>query len=158
MFKSLDDVFNLYEICKFTAFSGRKDTLSCKWTRTQNHLFHKRTLNHLTKLAYWPNSWEFVYELNGSGFESSCSHLNFRFCACFEEWVPWHSSNYRVWIHSEMRVTWRQHTVKSICIFDFFWMWNHIKFIKFLKGRLNLNKHFNVWVSFCWQHMHSCNN
>ena len=56
MFKSLDDVFNLYEICKFTAFSGRKDTLSCKWTRTQNHLIHKRTLNHLTKLAYWPNS------------------------------------------------------------------------------------------------------
>ena len=104
MFKSLDDVFNLYEICKFTAFSGRKDTLSCKGTRTQNHLIHKRTLNHLTKLAYWPNSWEFVYELNGSGFESSCSHLNFRFCACFEEGVPWHSGNYSVWIHSEMRM------------------------------------------------------
>ena len=40
-----------------------------------------------------------------SRFESSCGHLNFRFCACFEQGVPWHSGNYRVWIHSEMR-TW----------------------------------------------------
>ena len=23
----------------------------------------------------WPNGWLFVYELSGSGFESSCSHL-----------------------------------------------------------------------------------
>ena len=22
----------------------------------------------------WPNGWVFVYELSGSGFESSCSH------------------------------------------------------------------------------------
>ena len=39
------------------------------------------------------------------GFKSSCSHLNFRFQACFEEGVPWHSGTYRVWIHSETR-TW----------------------------------------------------
>ena len=25
--------------------------------------------------VYWPNGWVFVYELSGSGFESSCSHL-----------------------------------------------------------------------------------
>ena len=43
----------------------------------------------------------FVYEPSGCGFESSCSHLNFRFRACFEQGVPWHSGNYRVWIHSE---------------------------------------------------------
>ena len=54
----------------------------CNWTRTQNHLLLKRTLI-------------------GSGFESSCSHLNFRFRACFEQGVPWHSGNYRVWFHSE---------------------------------------------------------
>ena len=24
----------------------------------------------------WPNGWVFVYKLSGSGFESSCSHLN----------------------------------------------------------------------------------
>ena len=24
----------------------------------------------------WPNGWVFLYELSGSGFESSCSHLN----------------------------------------------------------------------------------
>ena len=45
----------------------------------------------------WPSGWVFVYELCGSGFKSSCSHLNFRFCAWFEQGVPWHSGNYRVW-------------------------------------------------------------
>ena len=35
--------------------------------------------------------WVFVYELSGSGFESSCCHLNFRFRPCFEQGVPWDS-------------------------------------------------------------------
>ena len=43
----------------------------------------------------------FVCELTGCGFESSCSHSNFRFWACFEQGVLWHSGNYGVWIHSE---------------------------------------------------------
>ena len=43
----------------------------------------------------------FICELTGCGFESSCSHSNFRFWACFEQGVLWHSGNYRVWIHSE---------------------------------------------------------
>ena len=45
----------------------------CNWNRTCNHLVH-----------------------NGCGFESSCSHLNFRFCTCLE-----FSGNHRVWIYSE---------------------------------------------------------
>ena len=49
----------------------------CNWNRNQNHLVRKRTLNHLAKLIWpvWPNGWVFVYELSGSGFESSYSHL-----------------------------------------------------------------------------------
>ena len=39
----------------------------------------------------WLNGWVFVYKLSGCGFESSCSHLNFRFHICFEQGVPWHS-------------------------------------------------------------------
>ena len=35
--------------------------------------------------------------------QPSCNHLNFRFRACLEQGVPWHSGNYRVWIHSETR-------------------------------------------------------
>ena len=46
-------------------------------------------------------------------FESSCSHLNFRFRACFEQGVPWHSGNYRVWIHSETR-TWHNKNIQLI--------------------------------------------
>ena len=75
----------------------------CNWTRTHKHLVRKRPV--------WPNGWVSVYEPNVSGFESSWSHLNFRFRACFEQGVPWHLGNYRVWIHSENPyVTWQQHT------------------------------------------------
>ena len=49
------------------------------------------------------NSCVFLNELSGSGFESGCSHLNFRFCTCFQEGVPWDWGNYTVWIHSETR-------------------------------------------------------
>ena len=52
----------------------------------------------------WLNGWAFIYELKGCGFKSSCSHLDFRFCAYFEQEVSWHSGNYRVWIHSETRM------------------------------------------------------
>ena len=58
----------------------------------------------------WRNGWVFVYKLIGSGFESSCSHLNFRFRTCFEQGVPWHSGNYRAWIHSEMHTWHEEHT------------------------------------------------
>ena len=33
----------------------------------------------------WLNVWVFVYELSGCGFESRCSHSNFRYCTCFRK-------------------------------------------------------------------------
>ena len=60
----------------------------CNGLRTHNHLVHKRTLNHLAKLAIWLKSCVFINELSGSGFECRYSHLNFRYCACFEQEVP----------------------------------------------------------------------
>ena len=59
--------------------------------------------------------WVFVYELSGCGFESRCSHLNFRFRACSEQGVPWHSGNYRVWIRSETR-TWHDNNIQSFSV------------------------------------------
>ena len=43
-----------------------------------------------------PKTTQFLNELSGCEFESSCSHLNFRFRACFEQFLqlPWHSGNY----------------------------------------------------------------
>ena len=38
--------------------------------------------------------WVLVYKLSGCGFG---------FRACFEQGVPWHSGNYRMWIHFETR-------------------------------------------------------
>ena len=54
----------------------------------------KQKLNHLC---------QFGQMIECSGFESSCSHLNFRFRAYFEQGVPWHSGNYGMLIHSETR-------------------------------------------------------
>ena len=59
----------------------------------------------------WLNGWVFVYKLNGFGFESSWSHLNFRFSAGFEQGVPWHSGNYSVDSPWNTHVTWQKHTV-----------------------------------------------
>ena len=64
----------------------------------------------------WLNGWVFIYKLNDCGFESRCSHLNFRFRACFEQGVPWHSGNYRVWIHSETR-TWHDKNIQLKFLF-----------------------------------------
>ena len=69
----------------------------------------------------WPvslNCWVFVYELSGCGFESSCSHLNFRFWACFKQGVPWHLGKYSVWIHYEMH-TWHDKNIQSVRLFLF---------------------------------------
>ena len=61
--------------------------------------------------SIWPNGWVLVH-LSGCRFESCCSHLNFRYCTCFEQGVPWHSGKYGVWIHSEMR-TWHDKNIQA---------------------------------------------
>ena len=53
---------------------------------------------------FWLNGLVFVYELRLCGFQSRYCHLNFRYRAYFELGVSQHSGNYRVYIHSEMRM------------------------------------------------------
>ena len=60
----------------------------------------------------WPNGWVFVYELSGCWFESRCNHLIFRYGASFEQGIPWHSGNCRVWIHSQTRM-WHDQNIQS---------------------------------------------
>ena len=46
----------------------------------------------------WLNGLALVYELSGCGFESSSSHLNLIFYACFQQGLPCHFWNrYMVW-------------------------------------------------------------
>ena len=76
----------------------------------------------MTATGLEPKTTWFVYELSGCGFESRCSHLNFKYCACFEQEVPLHSGNYRMWIHSETR-TWHDKNIQlhnSTWIFHIF--------------------------------------
>ena len=66
-------------------------------TYSQMHLLHKCSQHNSIIWSVWLNVKVFVYESNGCGFESRCYHLkNFRYCACFEQGVPWHSNNYMV--------------------------------------------------------------
>ena len=80
-------------------------------TYSQMHRTDKYSQHSSIICPVWLNGWVFVYELSGCGFESSCSHLNFRLRACFAQGVPWHSGNYRVWIHSETR-TWHDKNIQ----------------------------------------------
>ena len=43
----------------------------CQMHHTDKHLQHSSTI-----WPVWLNGWVFIYELSGSGFESSCGHLN----------------------------------------------------------------------------------
>ena len=81
-------------------------------TYSQMHRTDKYSQHSSIIWPAWLNGWVFVYELSGCGFESSCSHFTFRFRACFEQGVPWHSGNYRMWIHSETR-TWHDKNIQS---------------------------------------------
>ena len=72
----------------------------------------------------WLNGWVFVYKLSGCGFKSCSNHLNFRSCACFKQGIPWHSGNYRVWIHSKTS-TWL--TLQSYSFWRHSVLWNRMK-------------------------------
>ena len=67
------------------------------------------------------------------------SHLNFRFCACLEQGVPWYSGNYAMWIHSETR-TRQDNNLQSNAQLNHF-----VSLVKWLNVRL-WTKWFWVWV------------
>ena len=63
----------------------------------------------------WPaflNGWVYVYKLSACGFKFRCSHINFRYLACFKQEVPWHSGNYRMQLQSEKH-TWHDKNIQS---------------------------------------------
>ena len=94
--------------CGFTL----KFVRDMKKTYNQMHRTDKYSQHWSIIWPVWPNGWLFVYELSGCGFESRCSHLMFRYGACFEQGVPWHSGNCRVWIHSQTR-RWHEKNIQS---------------------------------------------
>ena len=65
----------------------KKITLS--WLMNSNMIKPEKS-DHL-HLVY-----HFTVSLSGCGFESGCCHLNFGYCTCSEQEVPWDSGNYRV--------------------------------------------------------------
>ena len=69
----------------------------CNWTRTQNHLVLKRTLNHLAELAKWLSCVLITY-LYGA--------FDCKFLSCHVRAFQSESTLYRV--------TWQEHTVNSI--------------------------------------------
>ena len=85
-------------------------TIGCIFTlkRIQDLIRTYGQMNHTDKYSQhiwiiwpvWLNSWVILYKLSGSGFESWCI-LHTRYCASFEQGGPWHSGNYRQYIHSD---------------------------------------------------------
>ena len=98
----VDFSFSIFYLSFYEFFSIFLNFLTyCQMHRTGKYSQHS-LINHLASLA---NGLVFVYELSGCGFESSWSHVNFRYHACFDQGVSCYSGNYRLWIHSEKR-TW----------------------------------------------------
>ena len=87
----------------------------------------------------WPNGWVFVYELSGCGNEPRCNHLIFKCGACFEQGVPWHLGNCRVWIHSQTR-PWRDKNIQR-----------NGPYISVLKTQLNHLASLAKWLSVLWR-------
>ena len=78
--------------------------------------------------SVWLNGWVFVYEVIGCGLRSRCNHLNFRYRACFEQGVSWHSGRqlYRLWIHSKTR-PWHIRLYSKIHRTDKYWQHSSIR-------------------------------
>ena len=97
--------------------------------RTDNFSKHNSVI-----FLVWPNNSVFIYELSGCGFDSRCSHVNFRSYARFEQRLPWHWSNYRMWIHPETR-RWHDNKIQSNAVCR-----------QVLKRQLN---HLAKWLDVC---------
>ena len=84
LFKWLSCVVSIY---LYSAFDGM--LLSC-------HVHVSEWIYTLVWLNVLPNDWVFVYKGSRCVFESRCCHLNFSYCTCFEQVIPWYLRNYRV--------------------------------------------------------------
>ena len=60
--------------CPFTHLTTQKTNKS-----SQSNQSSQSHLEHSSIWSVWPNDWVFVYELSGSGFESSCGHRKSKF-------------------------------------------------------------------------------
>ena len=85
--------WNLASLCNITE---EKNLSDCNWMRARNHLVHKRTLNHLAKLA--TSGWT-----KWLSVRVQLQSLKFQISRLLRARSSWHSGNYRVWIHSETR-------------------------------------------------------
>ena len=74
--------------------------------------------------------WVFVFELSGCGFQSCCSHLNFRYCVCFEQGIHWESDNCSVDSLWGTHVTWWEHTDSVKTLTDII-TWNILSYPPF---------------------------
>ena len=73
-------------------WQGWHDKGAMTRTYSQMHRTSKYSEHSSIIWLVWLNGCAFVYKLSSSEFKSSCSHLRFRFCACFEQGVPSHSA------------------------------------------------------------------
>ena len=96
---------NLFTLLLFIllALFSSKYTIHCKGSWNHSHLVCKQTLDHLVK-------WSSV-RLRTEWFWVRVALQWYR--TCFEQGVPWHSGNYKVWIHFKT-LTWHGKNRESI--------------------------------------------
>ena len=120
--------------------------------RRTYHQVHRTGKYSQHSSIFWPawlNGWLFVYQPSGCGFESICSHLNFRLRACFKQGVPWDSGNYKdSLLNTHLR--WQEDTVNWRCRYVLLTQLNYLTSLaKWLSVRLrgcvleSSSSHFN---------------
>ena len=116
-------------------------------TRTYSQMHHRDTYCQHSSIIWpvWLIGWVFVYELSCCRFESSCSHLTFRFRACFEQGVPWHSGECGFTLKRVCDMT-RTYSQDFLCLKSCF-SGSYKKFFPFGKLIIFLDKY---WEFFLW--------
>ena len=80
---------------------------------TYSQIHRTDKYSHYSSIIWpvWLNGWVFVFELSGCAFWLSCNHWNFRFGACFQQWVPWYSGSIQESIELEFTLKCLRHMI-----------------------------------------------
>ena len=79
---------------------------------TRMHRTDKYSQHSSNIWLVWVNGWVIVYELFVFWVRLPLLSLKLGYHACLEQGVPWHSGDYWVWIHSEIR-TWHDKNIQT---------------------------------------------
>ena len=86
----------------------------CNWTRTHTQPFSQTSKMIELYCEYLSVRciWVYFLVMSSTSFRVNPHYIVDWYCSCFEQGVPWHSGNFRVWIHPEPH-SWHDKNIQS---------------------------------------------